>query len=139
MNHTREHDSKGIIVGYVPAQGYDSSAECTLELTDIPQYSVVELVINKYVLPSDYGCPCKSNGTSSCNHITVTISNNNNNNRFCSPTTDPVYMYKSDKNFIRIVSTRNTRNYAVDFNLTYRGECYNSTIVIKNIYIYMQL
>ena len=56
MNHTKEHDSKGTIVGYIPAQDDDSSRDCTLELTDIPQYSVVELVINRYVLPS--GCFC---------------------------------------------------------------------------------
>ena len=119
MSHTREHDSKGDIVGYIPAQDYDSPAECTLELTDIPQYSVVEIVINRYVLPS--GCDCTQNATSMCNYITVTISNNMN--RFCSPTTDPVYTYKSNKKSITIVSTRRNYNHAVNFSLTYRGEC----------------
>ena len=56
MEHTRENDSKGTIKGYIPAEDEDSPAECTLELTVVPQYSVVELVINRYVLPS--GCFC---------------------------------------------------------------------------------
>ena len=124
MNHSREHDGKGKIVGYIPAKEYSGQSDlntptCTLELTDIPQYSVVELVINRYVLPS--GCDCTQNGASMCNYITVTISNNVN--RFCSPTTDPVYTYKSNKKSITIVSTRRNYNHAVNFSLTYRGEC----------------
>ena len=120
MKLTRENESKGTIVGYIPAGNYNSPRQCTLELTDIPQYSVVEIVINRYVLPS--GCFCTSNGISNCNRITIIISNNVK--RFCSPTTDPVYMYKSDNNVIKIVSTIIYYNRAVNFGLTYRGEYY---------------
>ena len=120
MEHSREHDSKGTIQGYIPAKDNGSQATCTLLLTDIPQYSVVELVINKYVLPTP--CFCRQDGISSCNYITVTISNDKN--RFCSPTPDPVYTYKSDSTDIKIVSTRYQTNFTVDFSLTYRGKCY---------------
>ena len=123
MKHTREHNGKGTIVGFIPAMDFDSPLTCTLELTDVPQYSIVELVVNRYVLPSDDHCNCTPAGYSRCNYITVTISNNDN--RLCSPTTNPVYRYKSDNNVIRILSTRNNQNHAVNFNLTYRGECYN--------------
>ena len=101
------------IVGYIRAEDY-GLATCTLELTDLPFHSAVELIINSYVLPP--GCECDQDGTSRCNHITVTISAFTK--KFCSPSTaDRIDIGGNDA--IQIELTRRNQNHAVNFTITF--------------------
>ena len=102
------------IVGSMPAGDFNSQAECSLELTDLPFHSAVELIINSYVLPP--GCECDQDGTSRCNHITVTISAFTK--KFCSPSTaDRIDIGGNDA--IQIELTRRDQNPAVNFTITF--------------------
>ena len=101
------------IVGYIPA-GEFGSPTCTLELTDLPLHSAVELIINSYVLPSE--CECDQGGTSNCNYITVTISAFTK--KICSPSTaDRIDIGGNDA--IQIELTRRNLNPAVNFTITF--------------------
>ena len=133
---TCEHDQikagvEGVISGSLEA-GRNNTSNCTLELTNIPQYTLVEFVVNYYKQPED--CHCNQAIYLSCSRTLIRTSGSNT--LFCDKPSDPFYLYKNsgDNIFISLSGIDLHKDYAV--NITYRGECYNtykSTLSITDV------
>ena len=110
-----------MITGSLDA-GRNSTPNCTIELTNIPQYTLVEFVVHHYKQPED----CRCNQAVSLNCSQISIETSGNKTLFCDKPSDPIYLYKNSSDIIVILflGIDLHKDYAV--NITYRGKCYYS-------------
>ena len=108
---------EGEITGFLEAGKYNTS-NCSLELTDVPQHTLVEVKVYKYEQPEN--CVCNLVDSPNCSQISVMTAANSVS--FCNAAPDPFYLYQNSSGNITIVLSRvdSTKSYQLSF--TYRGK-----------------
>ena len=104
----------GTIIGSLTPDELSSKSNCTLDFIDVPENSIIEIFVNKYELPS--GCDCN---VKNCNYLLVKAVGEQE--KFCSPSTRPVYVTVlfGGAIFEPIITNK---SIGLSFNLTYKGK-----------------
>ena len=112
---TLKAETEGTISGILARQplSYGNSI-CSINMTNIPKYSLVEFTMDSYTCIS--GCWCISGGsTYLCDYISIKGSIYPH---FDRSSTSPLYVYATGGRFIIAPVT----TAVISFNITYRGE-----------------
>ena len=107
---------EGVVTGSLKARTYNSS-NCTLDLTDVPKHTLVEIKVKKYIQPEN--CVCNLVDSPNCSQISIMTAANAVS--FCNAAPDPFYLYQNSSGNITIVLSGidSTNSYKLSF--TYRG------------------
>ena len=106
-----------MITGSLEAGTYNSS-NCSLELTDVPQYTLVEIKVNEYRQPGN--CVCNLADSPNCSQISILTAARAVS--FCNIPDDPFYLYLNSSGNITIVLSRVDSTKSYELSLTYRGK-----------------
>ena len=106
-----------MVTGSLEAGKYNSS-NCTLELTDVPEYTLVEIKVNKYEQPDN--CDCDLVNSPNCSQTSIKTAVDSVT--FCNAALDPFYLYQNSSGNVTIILSRvdSTKSYHLSF--TYRGK-----------------
>ena len=98
--------------------GKYNSFNCTLELTDVPQHTLVEVMVNEYRQPKN--CVCDLVNSPDCSQTSIKTAVDSVS--FCNAAPNPFYLYQNSSGNITIVLSRvdSTKSYQLSF--TYRGK-----------------
>ena len=97
--------------------GKYNSFNCTLELTDVPQHTLVEVKVNKYEQPEN--CVCNLVDSPNCSQTSIKTAVDSVSFRNTAP--GPFYLYQNstDNITINLSMVDSTKTYELRF--TYRG------------------
>ena len=109
---------EGEITGSLEA-GRSSNSNCTLELTNVPQYTLVKFTVNYYKQPEN--CSCDQVDSPKCSQI-FAVETPGSKKSFCDKPSDLFYLYKNSTDNIVVVFSGINLNDDSSINITYRGE-----------------
>ena len=104
--------------------GAYNGSRCSLELTDVPQYTLIEFTVNYYEQPGD--CVCNQVVSPNCSQIFIEMSGNNKS--FCNQPSEPIYFYQSSEDNLTIVLSEIEEKETYIVNITYRSEFEKNTL-----------
>ena len=95
-----------------------SGSSCSLELTDVPQHTLIEFKINYYNQPES--CICDKGNSPNCSQIFIEQSYSNKS--LCDKPTEPIYIYQSSEDNPTITLSGIEKNRDYNFSIIYSGE-----------------
>ena len=100
----------------------EEGISCSLKLTNIPQYSLIEMLANNLSMP--FPCLCIANSVNkvvnSFNFLMMTVSSKSS--CLCEKTKLPVYKYKKDSNSVILWFTSSVYTVKHYFKVSIRGK-----------------
>ena len=96
---------------------FRGNPNCSLQMTNIPEYSVIEFTMNSYSC-SPF-CWCREL-TYTC--YPITIRDIHFSFEFNLSSTTPQYIYTNGTNIVIFPSSNTPASAVIEFNITYRGE-----------------
>ena len=96
-----------------------SGLDCSLQLTDLPQHTLIEFSVNSYLTPYPCFCTNEFGNQDYCNFVQVSGLAQVKN--LCLNASTNSYVYTNDKKSITFTPHFKKPTLGLQFNITYKG------------------